>query len=67
MKAFSECFKAMKFSIFEFNWKNYAMAHHPPYSLDLAPRDYFIFTRPKNWLAGKIFKWNEKFKIVTKI
>jgi hypothetical protein len=25
---------------------------HPPYSPDLAPRDYHLFAYPKNWLGS---------------
>jgi hypothetical protein len=30
-----------------FNWK---LFDHPPYSRDLAPGDYHLFTYLKNWL-----------------
>jgi hypothetical protein len=30
-----------------FNWE---LFDHPPYSLDLAPSDYHLFTYQKNWL-----------------
>jgi transposase len=30
-----------------FNWELFV---HPPYSPDLAPSDYHLFTYPKNWL-----------------
>jgi hypothetical protein len=40
-----------------FNWK----FDHPPYSPDLAPSDYHLFTRTymKNWLRSQRFNNNE--------
>jgi hypothetical protein len=32
---------------------------HPPYSPDLAPRDYHLFTNLKNWLRSQRFNNNE--------
>ncbi|KAF7283698.1 hypothetical protein GWI33_023194 [Rhynchophorus ferrugineus] len=34
--------------------------HHPPYSPDLAPSDYFPFSDLKRMLAGKKFSSNEE-------
>jgi histone-lysine N-methyltransferase SETMAR len=31
-----------------FNWE---LFDHPPYSFDLAPSDYHLFTYLKNWLG----------------
>ncbi|KAF7264992.1 hypothetical protein GWI33_021776 [Rhynchophorus ferrugineus] len=33
---------------------------HPPYSPDLAPRDYFLFSDLKRMLGGKKFSSNEE-------
>jgi transposase len=40
-----------------FNWE---LFDHTPYSLDLAPRDYHLFTYLKNWLRSQLFKNNEE-------
>ena len=32
---------------------------HTPYSPDLIPSDFFLFSNMKKWLAGKIFEANE--------
>jgi hypothetical protein len=34
---------------------------HPPYSPDLAPSDYHLFTYLKNWLRSQLFNNNEEF------
>jgi histone-lysine N-methyltransferase SETMAR len=41
-----------------FNWEFF---DHPPYSSDLAPSDYNLFTRTylKNWLRSQRFDNNE--------
>jgi transposase len=39
-----------------FNWE---MTDHPPYSPDLAPCDYHLFTYLKNWLRSQCFNNNE--------
>ncbi len=36
--------------------KNVTVLHHPPYSLDLAPADYFLFPKLKLQLKGKRFE-----------
>jgi histone-lysine N-methyltransferase SETMAR len=33
---------------------------HPPYSPDLAPNDYYLFTYLKNWLGSQRFNNNEE-------
>ena len=33
---------------------------HAPYSLDLAPSDYFLFPNLKKWLGGRRFINNEE-------
>jgi hypothetical protein len=33
---------------------------NPPYSPDLAPSDYYLFTYLKNWLASQFFNNNEE-------
>jgi transposase len=40
-----------------FNWE---LFDHPPYSPDLAPNDYHLFTYLKNWLRSQRFNNNEK-------
>ncbi|GFV49897.1 histone-lysine N-methyltransferase SETMAR [Trichonephila clavipes] len=35
---------------------------HPPYSLDLAPSDYYLFRSLQNFLDGKTFTSNEEVK-----
>jgi hypothetical protein len=35
-----------------FNWE---LSDHPPYSPDLAPNDYHLFTYPKKWLRSQRF------------
>jgi histone-lysine N-methyltransferase SETMAR len=38
-----------------FNWE---LFDHSPYSLDLAPSDYNLFTYPENWLESQSFNNN---------
>jgi transposase len=38
-----------------FNWE---LFDHPPYSPDLAPSDYHLFTYLKNWLGSQSFNNN---------
>ena len=38
----------------------YEILPHPPYSLDLAPSDYFLFPDMETWLGGKRFSSNEE-------
>jgi hypothetical protein len=40
-----------------FNWEIF---DHPPYSPDLAPSDYHVFTKMKVWLATQLFHTNEE-------
>jgi transposase len=42
-----------------FNWE---LFDHPPYSPDLTPSDYHLFTYLKNWLGSQHFKSNELLK-----
>jgi histone-lysine N-methyltransferase SETMAR len=35
------------------------LSEHPPYSPDLAPSDYHLFTYLKNWLRSQLFSSNE--------
>ncbi|GFU24441.1 histone-lysine N-methyltransferase SETMAR [Trichonephila clavipes] len=37
----------------KFKWDVF---QHPPYSPDLAPSDYHLFTAMKKWLGGKAFR-----------
>jgi transposase len=39
-----------------FNWE---LSDHPPYSPDLAPSGYHLFTYLKNWLRSQHFNNNE--------
>jgi transposase len=41
-----------------FNWE---LCDHPPYSPDLAPSDYHLFTYMKKWLRLQLFNNNEEF------
>ena len=38
----------------------YELLHHPPYSPDLAPSDYWLFADLKKMLEEKIFGSNEE-------
>ena len=38
----------------------YELLPHPPYSLDLAPCDFFLFLNLKKWFGGKKFTSNEE-------
>ena len=40
-----------------FNWEIF---DHPPYSPDLAPSDYYLFTKMKVWLATQRLHTNEE-------
>jgi hypothetical protein len=40
-----------------FNWE---ISDHPPYSLDLAPSDYHLFTKMKVWVATQHFRSNKE-------
>jgi hypothetical protein len=40
-----------------FNWEIF---DHPPYSPDLPPRGYHLFTKMKVWLATRRFHTNEE-------
>jgi histone-lysine N-methyltransferase SETMAR len=42
-----------------FNWE---LFDHPPYSPDLTPSDYRLFTYPKNWLESQRLNNNELTK-----
>ena len=39
--------------------RNVAVPHHPPYSPDLAPADYFLFPKLKFSLKGRHFQTEE--------
>jgi histone-lysine N-methyltransferase SETMAR len=39
---------------------NWEIFEHPPYSTDLAPIDYHLFTKMKVWLATQRFHTNEE-------
>jgi len=38
----------------------FELVAHPPYSPDLAPSDYYLFSNLKRWLQGKRFTSNEE-------
>jgi hypothetical protein len=40
-----------------FNWE---LFDHPPYSPDLAPCDYHLFTYVRNWMGSQCFNNNEE-------
>jgi hypothetical protein len=40
-----------------------AVIPHPPYSPDLAPRDFFLFTKMKLKLKGRLFDTTEKIQV----
>jgi len=42
--------------------RNVAVLHHPPYSSDLAPADYFRFSKLKFSLKGRHFQTVEEIK-----
>lgn len=44
----------------KFKQLGWELLPHPPYSPDLAPSDYHLFTELKKWLAGKKFYSNEE-------
>jgi hypothetical protein len=46
-----------------FNWELFVK---PPYSPDLVPGDYHLFTYPKNWLGSQRFSNNEELMEVVK-
>ena len=48
------CHKSMKM-ITKLHELGFELLPHPPYSPDLAPSDYFLFTNLKRMLAGKKF------------
>jgi len=39
---------------------HYELLEHPPYSPDLAPSDFCLFTKLKNFLAGERFYSNQE-------
>ena len=43
-------------------WKEITTLHHPPYSLDLAPGDFFLFPKLKRILKGTRFQEVEDIK-----
>lgn len=53
------CHKSMK-TMAKMHELGYELLPHPPYSPDLAPSDFFLFSDLKRMLAGKKFKTNEE-------
>jgi hypothetical protein len=39
---------------------HYKFLEHPPYSPDLAPSDFYVFSKPKIFLAGQSFSLNQE-------
>jgi histone-lysine N-methyltransferase SETMAR len=39
---------------------HYELLEHPPYSIDLAPSDFYLFTKLKLLLAGQRFSSNQE-------
>ena len=44
----------------KFHELRYELLPHPSYSSDLAPSDYFLFSKLKKWLGGKRFYSNDE-------
>ena len=44
----------------KFHELRYELLPHPPYSADLAPSDYFLFSNLKKWLVAKRFYSNDE-------
>ena len=53
------CHKSMK-TVVKFNELGFELLTHPPYSPDLAPSDFFLFSDLKRMLAGKKFNSNDE-------
>jgi len=53
------CHKSMK-TMVKFNELHFELLPHPPYSPDLAPSDYWLFSDLKKTLQGKRFQSNEE-------
>lgn len=53
------CHKSMK-TMAKLNELGFELLPHPPYSPDLAPSDFFLFSDLKRMLAGKKFKSNDE-------
>jgi len=53
------CHKSMK-TMAKLNELRFELLTHPPYSPDLAPSDFFLFSDLKRMLAGKKFKSNDE-------
>ncbi|GFT60749.1 histone-lysine N-methyltransferase SETMAR [Nephila pilipes] len=53
------CHKSVK-TMAKIHELGFELLPHPPYSPDLAPRDYFLFSDLKRMLAGKKFSSNEE-------
>jgi hypothetical protein len=51
------CIHIQLLALEHFNWE---LSDHPPYSSDLAPSDYHLFTHLKNWVQSKHFNNNKK-------
>jgi hypothetical protein len=51
------CFRTQLLALEHFNWE---LFDHLPYSPDLTPGDYQLFTYMKNWLGSQHFNNNEE-------
>jgi hypothetical protein len=51
------CFRTQLLALEHFNWE---LFDHLPYSPDLTPGDYQLFTYMKNWLGSQRFNNNEE-------
>ena len=49
----------------KFHELRYELLPLPPYSPDLAPSDYFLFSNLKKWLGGKRFYSNDEIILQT--
>lgn len=49
----------------KFKQLGWELLRHPPYSPDLAPSDYYLFSKLKLWLQGKKFYSNEEVETET--
>ena len=52
-------------TLVKLNELSFELLPHPPYSLDLAPSDYWLFADLKKLFQGKRFSSNEKVIVET--
>jgi len=58
------CHKSMK-TIAKLNEMGFELLPHPPYSPDLAPSDFFLFSHLKRMLAGKKFNADKEVLVIS--